>query len=102
MTRISRGAKAMRAVAAFIAISVIAGFITGCSSSEEQARQAAMAAQQAESKAEQAEAAAVRARQAAEQAQIAADQAQKAVEDATRETNRVADHLDRINRENDE
>ncbi len=79
-----------------LVLAVSAGLV-GCSSSEEQARQAALKAQQAELKAEQAEAAANRAIAAARQAQIAADHAQKAIDDATREINRVADHLDRMN-----
>jgi hypothetical protein len=84
-------------IAAILTLSAVAGS-SSCSGSAEQARQATLQAQQAELKAEQAEAAANRAKAAAQQAQIAADRAQKAVEDATREINRVAEHLDRLNR----
>jgi hypothetical protein len=75
---------------------------SACGTSDEQSRQAMIQAQHAEETAERAERAAVKAREAAEQAQIAADRAQRAVEDATREINRVADHIDQINREREE
>lgn len=84
--------------AAGVAALFAVGF-AGCSRPADRDQQAARDAQHAELRAAQAEAAADRARAAAQQAEIAAARAQKAVEDATREINRVADHLDRINRE---
>ncbi len=76
----------------------IAAGAAGCGpSAEEVARERAQALQ-AQRQAEQAQAAAEQAREAALKAQVAADQAQKAVADATREINRVAAHLDQMER----
>jgi heme/copper-type cytochrome/quinol oxidase subunit 2 len=73
-----------------------------CTRTTARDEQAISQAQHANLKAAQAEAAADQARAAAEQAEIAATRAQKAVEDATREINRVAERLDRLDRERDE
>jgi sensor c-di-GMP phosphodiesterase-like protein len=70
-----------------------------CGPSAEQAQQAEIQAQKASQAAQRAEVAANKAREAAEQAQIAAENARKAGDDATREINRVADHIEQINRE---
>ena len=94
---VDRPARTVIALAAATLVLAVVNGLAGCSGSEDQTRQAVLKAQQAEMKAEQAEAAANRAKAAAGQAQVAADRAQKVVEDATREINRVAEHLDKLN-----
>ena len=84
--------------ASILAIALALGF-TACGPSEQQAQQAQAAAEKAQQSAQRAEEAAKQATLAARQAEIAADHARKVVDEATREINRVADHLEQINRE---
>jgi hypothetical protein len=78
----------------------IALALAGCASQgEQQAAQAEAAAARSEQAAARAEQAAAQSLDAANKATEAADRATKAVEDATREINRVADHLEQLERD---
>jgi hypothetical protein len=84
----------------FLASLIVVLAISGCAShDEQQAQQAEAAAAKAEQSAARAEQAAVQAVDAANKATEAANRATKAVEDATAEINRVADHLDQMNKD---
>src|SRR5579864_4594828 len=88
----------MRLTVPGLAIALALAF-AACGPSEQQAQQAQAAAEKAQQSAQRAEEAAQRATLAAQQAEIAADHGRKVVDEATKEINRVADHLDEINRE---
>ena len=84
----------------FFASLIVVLAISGCAShDEQQAQQAEAAAAKAEQSAARAEQAAAQAVDAANKATEAANRATKAVEDATAEINRVADHLDQMERD---
>src|SRR5258707_9889291 len=84
----------------FFVAPALAIALAGCAShSEQQAEQAEAAAARSEQAAARAEQAATQALDAANKATEAADRATKAVEDATREINRVADHLDQMEKD---
>ena len=79
---------------------ILAIAVGGCAShNEQQAEQAEAAAAKAQQAAEHAEQSANQAQIAADKATEAADRATRAVQDATKEINRVADHLDQMERD---
>ena len=90
----------MRQLFSGLAVLVLAIAVAGCASrGEQQAEQAEAAATKAQEAAARAEESATKALDAATKAIEAADRATKAVEEATREINRVADHLDQMERD---
>lgn len=89
-----------RLVGAAALIALLTGGI-GCGPSQAELQQEMQQAHEAQAKAEQAEAAAQAAQIQAEKATAAADKARQDVDAATAEINRVANHLDRMNRENE-
>jgi hypothetical protein len=74
----------------------------GCGPSQEEVQSELEQAHTAQAKAEHAEEAAREAQAAADAATAAADKARKDVDAATVEINRVADHLDQLNRERED
>jgi uncharacterized protein YceK len=91
----------MRRLFLVLPVLALAIAIEGCGSSrnEQQAQQSEAAAAKAQQAAEQAEQDAAKAQVAADKATEAANRATKAVQDATIEINRVADHLDQMQRD---
>ncbi len=90
----------MRRLFSKLPVLVLAVAVAGCASPiEQQAEQAEAAAAKADEAATRAEESATKALDAANKATEAADRATRAVEDATREINRVADHLEQMERD---
>jgi uncharacterized protein HemX len=94
---LSRRRRLRFAVAALLI--VIACGIGGCGPSQEEVQREFEQAHEAQAKAEHAEEAARQAQAAAAAATAAAEKARKDVDAATVEINRVADHVDQLNRE---
>src|SRR5271156_7250112 len=88
----------MRRYFSALPVLVLAIAIAGCGN-EQQAQQAEASAAKAQQAAAQAEQAAAQAQAAADKATEAANRATKAVQEATVEINRVADHLDQMQRD---
>ncbi|MBF6561421.1 MAG: hypothetical protein IVW56_14150 [Candidatus Binataceae bacterium] len=96
----SRTIRPGRRTAAALAVALVLG-AAGCGPSAAEIQHAQAQAAESNRAALRAQVAAEQARQASAQAAIAADQARQAVDDATREINRVADHIDQMNRANE-